>query len=126
MNIGLGFILFYFIFSLFWFLFLFFSILNLSKKVWYDPSLLSLLLLSWMIMLTRKLANTSFSFTSNYYNNQQKISTIWLMDIEIDTKGHSTTFSVNNSRKLSSYSDISFMNYIDKVKELANNLSWTN
>ena len=48
------------------------------------------------------------------------------MDIEIDTRGHSTTFSVNNSRKLSSYSDISFMNYIDKVKELANNLSWTN
>ena len=48
------------------------------------------------------------------------------MDIEIDTKGHSTTFSVNNSRKLSSYSDISSMNYINKVKELANNLSWAN
>jgi len=72
-------------------------------------------------MFTRELANTSFFFTSNYYNNQQ----IWPIDIEIDTsKGYFTTSSINNFRKLSSHSNISFMNHIDRVKKLANNLSW--
>jgi len=47
------------------------------------------------------------------------------MDIEINTsRGHSTTFSANNSRVFSSYSGIFSMDYIDEVKELTNNSSW--
>ena len=46
------------------------------------------------------------------------------MDIKINTStGCSTISSVNNSREFSSYSDKFSMNYINKVKELANDSS---
>jgi len=71
----------------------------------------------------RGLVNTFFYLTLNYYDNQQEISTIQFMDIKINTStGCSTISSANNSRE-SSYSDKFSMNYIDKVKELANDSS---
>ena len=39
-------------------------------------------------------------------------------------RGQSNSFSPNKSKKLSVYSDISFMAYVDKIQVLANNSMW--
>ena len=49
---------------------------------------------------------------------------IWPIDIEIETPRCYSTSSANNSREPSPHSDASSMDYVDRVKELANNPSW--
>jgi len=77
-----------------------------------------------MVTPIRELANTLSLFTSNLHNNKQEHFATWPIDININTpKDHSNTTSFNNFREFSPYSDVSSIDYTDRVYILANNLS---
>jgi len=51
---------------------------------------------------------------------------IQFINIQINIpRGYSIIFSANNSREIFPYSNTSFMDYTDRVKESANNLELT-
>jgi len=74
-----------------------------------------------MVVPSRDLVNTFFSSSSNFQNTQQKHSLTQEIDIEIDmTRSQSKTLSPKSSRKSSVHSDVLFMDYVERVKILAN------
>jgi len=66
-------------------------------------------------------------FTSNLLNSKKEHFAIQPIDIKIDTlRGCSNTTSPNNFIESSLYSNISSIDYVDRVHILANSSSWTN
>ena len=91
----------------------------------YMTCLLSLLPLSCMVASKRDLANTSLPFFSNPESYWLESFTNQQMNIEINIpRGQSMSSSLNNSRKSSIQSNVSFMAYADRIKALVNNPIW--
>ena len=85
-----------------------------------SPSFLSLIPLSCMVVLNRELVNILYSFDFNLLSNPLTHNNINI-DIEINTsRGQSNISSTNNSRKLSVYSNILFISYIESIQALDN------
>jgi len=75
-----------------------------------------------MVVPIRELANTLILSLSNLQSTQLTLSTPQQMNIEINkTKSISKISSLNSSRKSSVHSDTSSIDYVERVRAMANN-----